>query len=179
MSAIETKPSGQERQAPTRSISLRAPGLLVAAGVVAGLVLAPPAAADPVADLREAVASARSETSCGPLQYHPTVEQAAGVFNEMTDDYLSHTATRVQNKDTAPGSIPDPLIGLKNLGYGGTHAYLLQGAKQDEALAIKGALLQGYASGTISDCSFTDFGVDMRRNQRTGYSLAAVVLATP
>ncbi|MBP2454782.1 hypothetical protein [Mycolicibacterium lutetiense] len=163
----------------TRSIRLRAHGLLVVTGFVAGVVLAPPAAADPAAELREAIVSARSETSCGPLQYHHTVEQAAGVFNQMTDDYLSHTATRVQNKDTTPGSIPDPLPGLKNLGYSGTKAFLLQGAKKDQALAIKAALLQGYAANKISDCSFTDFGVDMRRNLRTGYDLAAVVLATP
>lgn len=163
----------------TRSISLRATGLMGATGFVAGLVLAPPAAAEPAADLREAIVSARSETSCGPLNYHSTVERAAGVFNQMTDDYLSHSATRVQNKDTTPGSIPDPLPGLKNLGYGGTKAYLLQGAQKSEGRAIKGALLQGYASNKISDCSYTDFGVDMRRNQRTGYDLAAVVLATP
>ena len=162
----------------TRSTCMRTTGLAVATGFVMCLVLAPPAVADS-ADLRDAIVSARSETPCGPLNYHPTVEQAAGVFNQMTDDYLSHTATRVQNKDTTPGSIPDPLPGLKNLGYGGTKAYLLQGAKNGEALAIKGALLQGYALGKISDCSFTDFGVDMRRNQRTGYDLAAVVLASP
>lgn len=163
----------------TRSISLRVTGLAVAAGFVTGLVLAAPAAADPMLDLREAIASARSETSCVPLNYHSTVEQAAGVFNQMTDDYLSHTATRVQNKDTTPGSISDPLPGLKNLGYGGTKAYLLQGAQKSEARATKATLLQGYASNKISDCSYTDFGVDMRRNPRTGYELAAVVLATP
>lgn len=158
--------------------SLPAHCLLVGTSLVVSLLLAPPVAAERV-DLREAIASARSETSCGPLHYHPLVEQAAGVFNQMTDDYLSHTATRVQNKDTTPGSIPDPLPGLKNLGYGGTKAHLLQGAHKDEALAIKGALLQGYALNKISDCSYTDFGVDMRRNERTGYNLAAVVLATP
>lgn len=163
----------------TRSTCLRTAVLMVAPGLVMGLVLAAPAAADSAADLRDAIASARSETSCGPLNYHPTVEQAAGVFNQMTDDYLNHTATRVQNRDTTPGSIPDPLPGLKNLGYGGTKAYLLQGAQKSEVRAIKGALLEGYASNKISDCSFTDFGVDMRRNQRTGYDLAAVVLATP
>lgn len=163
----------------TRSMSLRVNCLVVASGFVTGLVLAPPAQADPAVDLREAIVSARSETLCGPLSYHSTVEQAAGVFNQMTDDYLSHTATRVQNKDTAPGSIPDPLPGLKNLGYGGTKAYLLQGAQKSEARAIKATLLQGYATSAISDCAYTDFGVDMRRNHRTGYDLAAVVLARP
>lgn len=145
----------------------------------AGLAFGPPVTADPMATLSEAIASARGDTSCGPLHHHPTVEQAAEVFNRMTDDYLSHTATRVQNKDTTPGSIPDPLPGLKDLGYPGTKAYLLQGAHKSDALAIKAALLQGHASGTIAECSFTDFGADMRRNGRTGYNLASVVLAAP
>ncbi|MGE2726589.1 hypothetical protein [Mycolicibacterium pulveris] len=158
---------------------MRAQGLMTIAGLVAGLVLAPPAAADPIAHFREAIVSARSATPCAPLQYHPIVEQVAAVFNQMTDDYLNHEATRVQNKDTTPGSIPDPLPGLKNLGYGGTKAYLLQGAHHDEASAIKGALLEGYALNKISDCSYTDFGVDMRRNQSTAYNLAALVLAAP
>lgn len=157
---------------------LRGPGLLVTAAVLsAGLALAPPAPADPVTEVRGAVVFARSETSCAPLRYDPIVERAAEVFNRMTDDYLNHTATRVQNKDTRPGSIPDPLPGLTDLGYAGTKAFLLQGAHHDDALAIKGALLQGYASGKISDCSFTDFGADMRRNERTGYNLVSVVLA--
>lgn len=156
------------------------PGLLVTVTVLsAGVAFAPPAPADPVADVKGAVASARGETSCAPLRYDPIVGRAAEVFNRMTDDYLNHTATRVQNKDTRPGSIPDPLPGLKDLGYAGTKAYLLQGAHRSDALAIKGALLQGYASGKISDCSFTDFGADMRHNERTGYNVVSVVLAAP
>lgn len=164
----------------TRAQILRGPGLLVTVTVYsAGLALAPAAPADPMADVKDAIASARSEMSCGPLRYHPIVEQAAEVFNRMTDDYLDHTATRVQNKDTTPGSIPDPLPGLTDLGYAGTNAYLLQGAHRSDALAIKGTLLQGSASGKISDCSFLDFGADIRRNDRTGYTLVSVVLAAP
>lgn len=167
---------GRGMRAPT----LRGIGLLVTVTIFpAGLALAPAAPADPVADVRDAIVSARSETSCAPLRYDPIVEHAAEVFNRMTDDYLDHTATRVQNKDTRPGSIPDPLPGLKDLGYAGTKAVLLQGAHHGDALAIKGALLQGYASGNISDCSFTDFGADMRRNERTGYNVVSVVLAAP
>ncbi|MGV0837854.1 hypothetical protein [Mycolicibacterium thermoresistibile] len=135
--------------------------------------------ADPPSDLREAFAAARAGTSCGPLRYDSMVEEAARVFNKMTDDYLNQDATRVQNKDTTPGSIPDPLPGLRILGYGGTKAYLLQGAQRDVSRAIKAALLQGQALNKISDCSYADFGVDMRFNKRSGYHLAAVVFATP
>lgn len=163
-----------------RAPILRGPSLPAAVTVFcAGLALAPPAPADPAADVKDAIVSARSETSCAPLRYDPIVERAAQVFNRMTDDYLNHTATRVQNKDTRPGSIPDPLPGLKDLGYVGTKAYLIQGAHHSDALAIKGALLQGYAASKISDCSFTDFGADMRRNERTGYNVVSVVLAAP
>ncbi|WP_205634574.1 hypothetical protein [Mycolicibacter kumamotonensis] len=144
-----------------------------------GLVLAPPAHADSVAAVKAAVISARDETSCAALRYDLVVEQAAEVFNRMTDDYLDHTATRVQNKDTRPGSIPDPVPGLKDLGYPATKAFLLQGANHNGASAIKAALLQGYAAGKIDDCSYTDFGVSMRYNERTGYNLAAVILAAP
>ncbi len=161
------------------STATRLSGIPLAAALLAGLALAPPVSADPLTDLREAFAAARAGTSCEPLRYDPIVEQAARVFNQMTDDYLNHDATRVQNKDTTPGSIPDPLPGLNTLGYGGTKAYLVQGAQQDQARAIKALLLQGQALNKISDCTYTDFGVDMRFNANSGYHLAAVVLATP
>jgi hypothetical protein len=161
-----------------RASILRGSGRLVTVTVLSvSLVVAPPAPAESGAEVKDAVVSARGETSCAALRHDSTVEKAAEIFNRMTDDYLDHTATRVQNKDTRPGSIPDPLPGLKDLGYPGSKAYLLQGAHHNDELAIKGALLQGYASGKISDCSFTDFGADMRRNNRTGYTVVAVVLA--
>lgn len=144
-----------------------ASALVIVMVLSTGLSLAPSALADPTANLRNAVASARGGTSCGPLRYNPVVEQAAEVINRSTDDYLNHTATRIP--------ILDPLEGLKDLGYGGTKAYLLQGADRSDALAIKGALLEGYAA--IPDCSYTDFGVSARRNETTGYNLVSSVLA--
>ncbi|MCV7323032.1 hypothetical protein H7K01_00090 [Mycobacterium intracellulare subsp. chimaera] len=101
------------------------------------------------------------------MQYNAVAEHVAEIINRSTDDYLNQVATRVP--------ITDPLEGLKDLGYEGTKAYLLQGANESDANAIKGALLQGYAA--IPDCSYTDFGVSLRRNERTGYILASVVLA--
>ncbi|MGH3556404.1 MAG: hypothetical protein ACRDTK_02650 [Mycobacterium sp.] len=135
--------------------------------VAAGLLLAPASLADPENNLRDAMASARRETPCGSFRSNPVVEQVAQTINRSTDDYLNHAATRVP--------ILDPLEGLKVLGYGGTKAYLLQGAAKSDAAAIKGAILQGYAA--IPDCSYTDFGLNMRRNETTGYNLASVVLA--
>lgn len=151
--------------------------LVIVTVLSTNLSLAPWAFADPAANLTNAMASARSETSCGPLRYNPVVEQAAEVFNRLSDSYLNHTATRVPSGNVAPGAHVDPLPGLKDLGYRGTKAYLLQGAHKDEALAIKGLLLEGYAASAISDCSYTDFGANVWRNERTGYILASVVLA--
>jgi len=133
---------------------------------------APSALADPAGNLRDALASARRGTSCGPLRYNPVVEQVTQIIIRSTDTYLNRAATRVPTAD--------PLEGLKDLGCGGTKAYLLQGADKSESVAIKGALLEGYA--TIPDCSCTDFGVSMLRNEATGYNstgynLASLVLA--
>lgn len=177
MCATRHDPAGPSRPTVRGRRRKRIESAAVAGVLSAALLLSPPAVADPDADIRAAITLARSETPCGPLRYHPIAQRAAEVFNRMTDDYLDHTATRVQNKDTTPGSIPDPLPGLRDLGYPGTKAYLLQGAHKEDSLAIKGALLQGYASGTVADCSFADFGVNMRRNERTGYYLVSVVLA--
>ncbi len=141
--------------------------LVIVTVLAAALSLTPSARADPEANLRDAVASARSGTSCASLRYDPVVEQVAQIINRSTDDYLNHAATRVP--------ILDPLEGLKDLGYGGTKAHLLQGASKSDALAIRGAVLQGY--GAIPDCSYTDFGLSVRRNETTGYNLASVVLA--
>lgn len=162
------------RRGPGRGIA----SVLVFVTIIsAGLVPAPSALADPVATLRDTMVSARNGTSCRPLRYNPVVEQAAQVYNRLTDEYLNYAGQRVPEGNVAPGAHVDPMPGLKDLGYRGTKASLLQGAHQSEAGAIKGALLEGLAASSFSDCAYTDFGVNMRRNDRTGYNLASVVLA--
>jgi len=142
---------------------------VVATVVSASVWLAPAARADPAGDLRDAVTSARGATSCGPLKYNPLVERAAEIFNQETDAWLLHTAKRMPNTD--------PLPALHDSGYGGSRGVLLAGAGKNEPDAIKGALLEGYAA--IPDCSYTEFGVSVRRNDVAGYDLTAVVLAGP
>ena len=146
-----------------------ASALTVAVVLTTGVWLGPWARADEATNLRDAVTSGRSGTPCDALRYNDVVDHVAQVINKSTDDYLNHNATRVP--------VADPLEGLKEFGYGGTKAYLLQGAHESEAKAIKGALLQGYAA--IPDCSYTDFGVSIVRNSATGNTLAVVVLAGP
>lgn len=131
--------------------------------------LAPAAHADGTDDLRDAVASARGAASCGSLSYNPLLEQAAVIFNQATDDWITHTGKRMPVTDAGPA--------LQDLGYTGTKSVLLAGAGRNQADAIKGAVLQGYAA--IPDCAYREFGVSVRRVDAAGYDLAAIVLASP
>lgn len=140
---------------------------VIATVLSASVSLAPPALADAVANLSDAVAQARAGTSCGPLHANPIAEQVAQKFTQKTEDWLNHTGTDIPPED--------PLPGLKILGYGGSKAAPLQGAGKNEGDAIKGALLEGY--NKIPNCSFTDYGASLMKNERTGWYLSAVILA--
>ena len=120
-------------------------------------------------DLQGAVASLRSDASCKPLHYDPVVEQAAEIINRLTDDYVNHTARQEP--------VADPVPGLKDLGYHGNKGTTLQGAAKDDAEEIKGMLRRGM--GLFPDCSYTDFGISLRRNETTGYTFTSLVLAGP
>jgi hypothetical protein len=127
---------------------------------------APAALAQSGDNLRAAVAQMRN-ASCPPLRSDPIVEQAARNINQSTDAWIDHTARTVP--------VPDPAPLLDDLGYGGRKSTMLLGAGSSEDAAIKGLLLQGYAR--IPDCSYTDYGADVMRNESTGYFLMTVVLA--
>jgi hypothetical protein len=141
----------------------------VVAVVFTSVVLAPSTLADPAPNIRDAVASLRGGASCGPLRHDPVVEQAAEVINRLEDDYVSHTAKQQP--------ISNPLPGLKDLGYGGNTAKLLLGTARADADAVTAMLLQGYDA--FGDCSYRDFGVSRLRNEDTGLTFTAVVLAGP
>jgi hypothetical protein len=164
--------SGVRPHGATLASNMRRPwgGIASVAAVclaAAGVALAPPTLADPAPNIRDAVASLRGGTSCGPLRYDPVVEQAAEIINRLEDDYISHAARQQP--------IDDPTPGLKDLGYGGKKAKLLRGTARNDADAITAMLLQGY--NAFSDCSYGDFGVSILRNAETGYTSTAVVLA--
>jgi hypothetical protein len=177
-------PSNQETQVPRRSVApdgktsaqkLGARGQWIALVVVivtaltSGVWLAPSALADSVATFKMALATARSGTSCGPLRDNSVVEQVAETINQLSDNYINHNATQ------AP--IEDPQVGLKDLGYAGNKGKQFQGAAVNDGDSIKGALIEAYAA--IPDCSYTDFGVSLRRNETSGYHLTVLVLAGP
>jgi hypothetical protein len=133
--------------------------------VGASVSLAPSAAANSADNLRAAVMTARP--SCAPLRSEPLVEQAADIVNRSTDKWLDHTGRAVP--------VPEPLPVLRDLGYGGGRAVQVEGAGDTDARAIAGLLIVGY--DILSDCSYTDYGVSVIQNQRTGHYLATVVLA--
>lgn len=145
------------------------PIVMIATALYVGASVAPHARADPTSNLKEAVGQLRNGTSCGSIRYDAIAEQVAQVITRTNDEYISHVA-----KDIPP---QDPLPGLKDLGYKGKKAKLLLGAAKNEADAIKGALIEGYAS--LPDCSYTDYGADVRTNASTGLTLTAIVLAGP
>lgn len=161
-------PLGREATAipPNRWTPFR---LVVACALLfsGGMVVTPSALADPVDNARDAIVTARGGTSCPPFTYNPIAEKAAAIVNKSTDDYIDHISTYQP--------ITDPMPGLKDLGYGGNKAVLLQGALTNEADAIKGALLQGHA--VIPDCSYTDLGIDVRLNEATNNILIVYLLA--
>lgn len=135
----------------------------------AGVLMAPAAQADPAPAIQDAVASLRAASSCLPLHYDPVVEQAAATITQVNAGYVNHTGT------TEP--VADALPGLKDLGYGGKKATMLQGAAPDHGDSIKAMLLEGYAA--LRDCSYTDFGADVRSDDATGITYSVVVLAGP
>lgn len=137
--------------------------------VTVGVWLAPTVHADPAPNVQDAVASLRGGSSCGPLHYDPVVEQAAATINRVNAGYVDHTGT------TQP--VSDVLPGLKDLGYGGNKATMLQGTAPDEGDSVKAMLLEGYAA--FRDCAYTDFGLDVRTDESTGFTYSALVLAGP
>ena len=161
---------------PRRRVLSIVSAVAILAVLVAGIPLASPVLADPSVDFKDAVASARAGSSCGPLRYSPVVEQVAEISNHSTDQYLDHAVAHLPVGEPYPG-LKDLLEGLKDLGYQGRKGTLLSGAAKNEANAIKGAILEGFDK--LPDCSYTDFGVSMIRNESHGYYLTSLVLAGP
>ncbi|BCO60205.1 hypothetical protein MINTM008_01570 [Mycobacterium intracellulare] len=165
----------------------------VAATMAVSLLSTPPAGAEPITGLQQAVTAARGSTHCSPLRYDPVVERAAQIVNKSTDDYVSNRA-----KNVPADGVTDALPILKDLGSGATKAWSLQGAgHSSDADAIKSVLLEGNTPGAGKDlrvssgnfkpleqagpaafanCAYTDYGASLLHNDM-GFSLAVVVLA--
>jgi Zn-dependent metalloprotease len=142
-------------------------GIVIVSILSAGVSLASLALAAPSASFTSAVAQARAATGCQPLRHNPIVEQVAEISNQTSNSWIDHNGTKIPVKD--------PHVGLHDLCYSGKKGQLLNGAAKSEVDAIHGALLEGYDK--FPDCTFTDFGVSLLRNEKTGYYLTSVVLA--
>jgi hypothetical protein len=150
------------------------------APILAGLAVsvAPVSAAEPTAELKSSVDSARG-TSCPALRSDPILNQVAQRANLSTDSFIGFTSR------SQPLGSPnaDPMPALHELGYPATKAKLLagygdpavEGYGDIAAKASYGAVLQGYEA--IPDCSYTSIGVDLLTNPSKGYALATVILA--
>lgn len=143
----------------------------VGIAVLAGVLAAPAAVAAAAPEVDQAVAVARSASSCGPLRHNDTVAQAADIVNRSTQAYLSHHSFDIPADDTHPTAI------LKDLGIQTDKAISLQGAGHTAADAVKGALLEGYK--TIPDCTYTDIGTSLLVEEQTGYVLVVAILVGP
>jgi hypothetical protein len=126
----------------------------------------PRATADSTDSLAAAVMAGRG-LSCGPLRANPIVQKAAAEVNDSNDKWLNHASRAVP--------VPDALLLLKDLGYGGSKAAMLLGAGHTSADSIKALLLQGYLK--IPDCSYVHFGASSLHNASKDMILTAVVLA--
>lgn len=132
------------------------------------MVSAAPASADPIADLRSAIAAKRG--SCPALQADPLLDGVAQRANQETLEY-SQGKARFQ-----PMEDPRPI--LRQLSLPAAKAKMFAGfagADQPDGQqrAIYGATLFGWE--TIPDCGFTRYGADVATNA-TGSAAAVIVL---
>ncbi|MGU3650727.1 hypothetical protein [Mycolicibacterium sp. A43C] len=139
-------------------------------GVVA--ITAPPnAAAQPDSPLALAITASRAAAQCAPLRYDPQVEHAAQIINDSTRAYIDHTAESIPIDDV------HPLALTRDLGISGDAVYSLKGSGYSEGNAIKGLVVQGFKE--IPNCAYDRFGVDVRDEPNSGYSLAIALLVGP
>lgn len=146
--------------------------------LAASVRLAPVAVADSADSLRAALTHVREGTSCKPLRSDPIVERGAAIVTRSSHRWIDFTGR------AKPYDIPLPVIAiLRDLGYKGTKAKQIQGGAPTDAEAIKATLLEGFSTiqgdAAILNCTYTDYGVSVEPDERTGNVLVAAVLAGP
>jgi hypothetical protein len=171
--------------------------LCITATAVLVIFFAPTAAADPTAHLKSEIDAARSESGCPPLRPDPRLNNVSQRVAHEMDDYVKHTATSLPTTgendllSTGTGGL---LPVMREAGYNTNRAKLLLGYGDDrmggtgdnEAKAIKVAVLQGLGFEAIPDCGYTKYGFNAINDNNQGgwpstppraYSVTAVVLA--
>lgn len=171
-------------------LSIAAIGVLV-------ISFAPTAAADPTTHLRSEIDAARSESGCPPLRSDTRLNNVSQRVAHEIDDYVRHASTSFPTTgendllSTGTGGL---MPVMREAGYNTNKAKLLLGygddrmggAGDNEAKAIKVAVLQGLGSEAIPDCGYTRFGFSAINDNNPGgwpstppraYSVTTVVLA--
>lgn len=177
---------------------MRRVALGTAAAAVFATVLAPLSAADPTANLKSAIDAARSESGCPPLQPDPILTNVSQRVAREVDDYVKHTAVSLPTSgenDLVPNGTGGLARVMRESGYptnrlkllSGYGDYRTGGPGDNEAKAIKAAVLQGLGFEALSDCTrYTKYGVSaINENNPEGwpstaprsFSVAAVVVA--
>jgi hypothetical protein len=163
--------------------------LSITATAILATFFAPTAAADPTAHLKSEIDAARSESGCPPLQLDPVLNDVSQRTAGEMDDYVKHTARSLPTTGDT-----DLLRVMRESGYSPAKAKLLVGygdfrtggAGDNEAKAIKGAVLQGLAFEALPDCTYTKYGVSAINDDSSQgwpstaprtYAVTAVVLA--
>jgi hypothetical protein len=130
--------------------------------VVSLMSVSPVAAADPTTHTKAEIDSARGEAGCPPFQTDPVLADVSQRTTHEVDGYVRHDARFLPTTlDT------DLLKALREAGYNTANARLLNGygdyrtggPGDNEAKAIKGAVLQGWGFDALTDCTLTKYGV--------------------
>jgi hypothetical protein len=134
----------------------------ITATIVSLVSVAPVATADPTTHTKAEIDAARGETGCPAFQADPVLADVSQRTAHEVDGYVRHDARFLPTTlDT------DLLKALREVGYNTANARLLNGygdyrtggPGDNEAKAIKGAVLQGQGFDALSDCTLTKYGV--------------------
>jgi len=172
--------------------------LSVIAGAIAPIVLAPASAADPTSHLKSEIDAARSESGCQALQLDPVLTNVAQRVAREMNDYVSYNSRGLpitNEADLLPTGSGGVLRAMREAGYNTSKAKLLVGygdhrtggAGDNEAKAIKGAVLEGRGFEALPDCTYTKYGLSALNDDAKGqgwpstaprtYAVASVLLA--
>jgi hypothetical protein len=171
--------------------------LSIAAICVVVIFFAPAASADPTTHLKTEIDASRSESGCPPLRSDTRLNNVSQRVAHEIDDYVRHATTSFPTTgendllSTGTGGL---LPVMREAGYNTNKAKLLLGygdgrmggTGDNEAKAIKVAVLQGLGSEAIPDCGYTQYGFSAINDDNQGgwpstaprvFSVTAVVLA--
>lgn len=163
--------------------------LIVTMTAIGAICDAPVSVADPTSHLRAEIDGARSESGCAPFQTDAALTEISQRIATEVDEYVRHAA-----RVLPPSTDTDLLQVLRQSGYNTVNARLLNGygdyrtggTGDNEAKAIKAAVLEGRGFEALPDCTLTRYGLGAINNDGSGgwpstqprtYSVVVVILA--